>query len=44
MKCCNEKMKMFGVTERGEYKYCCKKCYKIKLGPKRGKENENHKL
>ena len=26
---------MFGVTERGEYKYHCNKCYKIKLGQRR---------
>lgn len=26
---CNEKMKMFGVTERGKYKYYCNKCHKI---------------
>jgi len=30
MKCnkCNTEMEMYGVTEKGEYKYCCNRCYK----------------
>ncbi len=28
---CGTKMEMFGVTERGQYKYKCNKCYRIEL-------------
>jgi len=43
MKCnkCNVKMEMFGVTERGEYKYCCNRCHKKITIQKKIKENKS---
>jgi hypothetical protein len=26
---CGSKLEFFGVTDKGVYKYCCPKCYKI---------------
>jgi len=34
---CKNKMSFFGITERGNRKYYCNKCYKIEFKNRRGK-------
>ena len=32
---CNSPMEMYGVTERGDYKYCCNNCHtRVLINPK----------
>lgn len=35
---CRNIMSLFGVTERGEHKYYCNKCYKIEFEDRRRKK------